>query len=285
MTTDIPGSPRWPDIGRASRKADLFTDDVFFTSGWRRFASLGIDVEVVRDLTVFIFKPDCFVSGRWTVALDFLVERGFSPVAFDVVDISPSMSRALWYFQWNTASQARLALSDAIFCSGPSVVSLFERPSAEVPSSVRLRRMKGATDPGDRPRGSLRDLVAGPNRMLTGTHSSDEPADVYREVEILQPRLAQSIVTERVPDLHDRLRGKLEEVGSTYPRVSFDLVPDDRGSSKPISDAIEVEEATLLSAPADQRWNNIFRYSARIVYDEPGIECIIADSGESSWPH
>jgi len=51
----------------------------------------------------------------------------------------------------------------------------------------RLTLLKGGNDPAGRAPGSLRSAAASPNRLLATVHTSDDPADVARELAVFLP--------------------------------------------------------------------------------------------------
>jgi hypothetical protein len=50
-----------------------------------------------------------------------------------------------------------------------------------------ITRLKGGNDPAGRAPDSLRSVAGSPNRLLTMVHSSDDPADVVRELAVFLP--------------------------------------------------------------------------------------------------
>jgi hypothetical protein len=63
-------------------------------------------------------------------------------------------------------------------------------PVAPLPlprSSRRLTRLKGGNDPSGRAADSLRWVAGSPNRLLTMVDTSDDPADVVRELAVFLP--------------------------------------------------------------------------------------------------
>jgi hypothetical protein len=74
---------------------------------------------------------------------------------------------------------------DAVAELGPGLVALYRHPDGA--PSRRLTRLKGGNDPSGRAADSLRSVAGSPNRLLTMVHTSDDPADVVRELAVFLP--------------------------------------------------------------------------------------------------
>jgi hypothetical protein len=85
----------------------------------------------------------------------------------------------------------------------------------------RLTRLKGGNDPAGRAPDSLRSVAGSPNRLLTMVHTSDDPADVVRELAVFLPwreraALVASAWARGSPELSAVLDGPLAAIRSAY---------------------------------------------------------------------
>ena len=104
--------------------------------------------------------------------------------------------------------------------------SLFSIGSAgDVPTTVRLTDRKGPTAPAQRMPGELRHLLGGSTYLLNLVHSTDEPADVVRELGIYLDAVERAEAIARSRDGADRsaaARAIADELYATTPARSFD---------------------------------------------------------------
>src|SRR5262249_2095038 len=92
--------------------------------------------------------------------------------------------RALWYFNWHSATPERRRLADRLAGLSASIVLVVTHPDNSVPASVRLTADKGPADPAQRAPGQLRHALAAGTYLLNPAHTPDDPADVLRELSI-----------------------------------------------------------------------------------------------------
>lgn len=95
------------------------------------------------------------------------------------------VTRRLSWWQLKRATAEWLLLLDAAAGLGPGLVVLYRHPDGD--PAQRLTRLKGGNDPAGRAPDSLRSVAGSPNRLLTMVHTSDDPADVVRELAVFLP--------------------------------------------------------------------------------------------------
>jgi hypothetical protein len=175
-------------------KARRYRDEIFCRESWRDIETVAGDRarELLFCQGLILFKPDALAGGVVEDALAILEELDFEPVAGAVVQLDRLATRWLWLYRFNVASIGRVWLHDRINCSGPSLlVALRDRRAVlgeGIPASVRLTDCKGPSRPERRRADQLRTRLGVGDRLLNFVHTSDEPADVMRELGILLPR-------------------------------------------------------------------------------------------------
>ncbi|MEV6900518.1 hypothetical protein [Amycolatopsis sp. NPDC051372] len=93
--------------------------------------------------------------------------------------------RALWYFQWNTATPQVRRIADHCADSLLLVVAPAgdQGPLADLPVPVRLTELVGPGDPAAREPGRLRTEL-GRYALLNLVHSAGDTADMLRDLGI-----------------------------------------------------------------------------------------------------
>lgn len=185
-----PGPKVMASLSRDRRKADLFIDDSFFREGWADLSSLQCQpvAAFVRPLALALFKPEALAGNKVGPALDWLAERGFFPVAFDVVPFAGPTIHALWRYQIRRNTIDKIRLYTRWIAQVPAMVVAFRRAGLhDAPASVELSALKGPALVARRSGNDLRTFLGSPNSILNFLHSADEPADIVREIAILVP--------------------------------------------------------------------------------------------------
>jgi len=178
--------PDWSALTRDPEKARIYAVDTLFREG------LDESERLLRDnwrgalfrSALIVIKPDALITGKMPIIVDYFVRRGFSFVDVESVRIDRLVSRELWRYQHTLATPDRLAVEDIVLQSGPSLVCLGVGPDADIPATVRASSMKGAADVFEGTE-ALRSLLDRPNPLFSMLHTSDEPADLVRELAIL----------------------------------------------------------------------------------------------------
>lgn len=168
-----------------------YAADTYFRESWADWSDMYGDdaVTYARQLVVVVFKPETVVARTIDPGLAFLREHGFLPAWCARISYTRHMNRAAWRYQYEAAlpSVDRLAVADALLSATDALCVILRDTGrvAAATASVRAGHLKGSMTPAQRQPGELRAIVGGPNRMLSGVHMPDEPADVVRELGIL----------------------------------------------------------------------------------------------------
>jgi hypothetical protein len=137
---------------------------------------------------------------------DFVVDRGFVPVATASVPISRSAAHHLWRFQWNAATTDRVELTNLVNARSESMlIVLRDMVAGPVPTAIKLWKMKGSAYAHRRTEEHLRTALGMHSRMLGFVHTPDEPADLVRELSILlDPRALTQLLRAAIAATPDR---------------------------------------------------------------------------------
>ncbi|HEX8052715.1 MAG TPA: nucleoside-diphosphate kinase [Thermoleophilaceae bacterium] len=171
-----------------------------------------------------LVKPDAVAGRRLDATLRWLAEHEVAIVAAERCRLTRRTIRALWQYQWNLATRDRRDLADLLM---PSVESLLLvlRPRAgqgrdDVPFTLTLNRMKGPADPEARAPGQLRHSLGNENYLLNFVHTTDEPADMVREIGVLFEPAVRRRVYEAARDGRDAAQDARREVDELHRQVA-----------------------------------------------------------------
>lgn len=239
------------------RKRLVYGADLYFREGWAELSEHRPDpaalVAAVGRHAVLLLKPDAVAARRLAAALDWVAGQGFAVAAAEPCRPDRYVLRALWEYQWNIATRERMALTEAYFALGPSLLLLLRGPDRPVPATVLLADRKGSADPaGVRP-GHLRHVLGSRDHVVNGAHCTDEPADVVRELSVLldpEPRA----------------------------RVAAALLDGRDADPGPAVDAVYA-----ATPDADPRWPDLLARTARMRLNEDGLERILPGVPATDW--
>ena len=148
-------------------KVAAYRRDTWFQESYEQTSRLvGDAAAFAHRHGLLLLKPDAVVARAVEPTLDWLVDNGFTVVAARRIHVDRNLVRALWYFQWNSASAERRHLADLLLRVSDSMVLVVADTGTELPASVRLTELKGPTDPGKRTEGR------GDFRRLPGVQQS-----------------------------------------------------------------------------------------------------------------
>jgi nucleoside diphosphate kinase len=190
------GCPVWGDmpvppldlLTADADKRQQYIVDPLLREGWATLAGVLGEVAALRfvsETAIAWLRPDVAATGAIGDVADRIDAAGFVAVGAAVVRLGRAEVRALWWWQLKRATAERLLLLDAVAGLGPGLVVLYRHPDGE--AARRLTRLKGGNDPAGRAPDSLRSVARSPNRLLTMVHTSDDPADVVRELAVFLP--------------------------------------------------------------------------------------------------
>ncbi|MCL3998750.1 hypothetical protein M4438_35505, partial [Streptomyces lavenduligriseus] len=175
-----------PDLRRLTTSEDKirhYPHDPLLVEGWASVCRLSGDVGAYRfaeQTGLMWLRPDLVFSGGVERVLHRTEQAGFVPLAARPASLSRQGVRAMWWWQLRRATVERLLLLDAVAALGPGLLVLYGHPHGAV--AERLTELKGGNIPAARAAGSLRTVAGSPNRILTMVHTSDDGADVVREL-------------------------------------------------------------------------------------------------------
>lgn len=299
-------------VSAVAAKNDEFLREAFFRQAWADAVGvLSVPAEgLLQRVALVLFKPEALVAGRVESALTMLREHGFAPIAWRWVGLTRHSINIIWRFQWNVATLDRLALSEDLYCQGRSLVVAFgdDAGADAVPSSIRLRAMKGAAQPELRSAADLRSAMRSPNRTMTLIHAADEPIDIVREIVILFSgreraaflrEIGAAYGRDRSPELlTDLRRDRPERVQNELDwHSSFERLVGTVGrgqADRLIECARELRSLGLPAWPflvqafdagadAVPLWDRLVIGATIIAHDVPNERCTIDDDGVAEW--
>ncbi|MFI6999310.1 nucleoside-diphosphate kinase [Nocardia sp. NPDC050175] len=184
-----------PEIGSAAvlstrlsgsaAKLRRYSEDVYFRESFEQLCAQTEDpTGFAYRHAILLCKPDAVLGHVLDQTVSWLTDNGFRIVAARRIRMTPHIVRAVWYFQWNAASPERRLLADLLGTLADALVLVVTRAGDARPVSVELTERKGPTDPERRRPGQLRYELGRYGYLLNLVHSTDEPADVIRELGI-----------------------------------------------------------------------------------------------------
>ncbi|WP_326835850.1 nucleoside-diphosphate kinase [Amycolatopsis rhabdoformis] len=203
MNGDEKDGRRPPEaLTRDADKHTRYTADTYFQESLEHLRTLtGDAARFAGAHGLLLLKPDAIAARRVMSTMDWLAENGFRVVGARRVRLTPVTLRALWYFQWNTATpQLRRIADHCAGCTDSLLLVLApagdQGPLADLPVPVRLTELVGPSDPAVREPGRLRTEL-GRYALLNLVHSSGDPADVVRDLGIYcTPEARAELVTQ-----------------------------------------------------------------------------------------
>ncbi|MET9901111.1 hypothetical protein [Streptomyces sp. NPDC006446] len=287
-------------------KAEAYRYDTYLREGLHSLASAGGRAwESLLDHTFVVLKPDAFAGRRGRLILDILRSEGWHPVAATPIRFDPLLVRELWRYQFNAASEQRIAVVDHLLSSGPSLLVLLadrQRPDW-LPASARLTAAKGSAEPSAARASDLRSRTGRVNGLFNFMHTADEPADVVRELQLFSYQAGW-----------DWCAGPLLGSGPTHPAWTPDSLLAELEAEIPAHD-LDVEAAlrrlSALSFPWGEcarenntpdtignwlgmlrvaplpaggaRWDVLTVLTSWIDCNEPGVTPLIATGTAEAW--
>jgi hypothetical protein len=242
-------------------------------------------------------------------------------VAAAVADLDRHTTRWLWLYRFNVASVDRVRLHDLVNTAGPALFLILRddrHGPGDVPATVRLTDLKGPSRPARRRPDQLRSRLGVSDRLVNYVHTSDEPADLLRELGILVPpaeRRGFFAAIEAADSAPTRW-------SAAQRRVETALAPCDFDGDGALDRIRAHAEAALAQGPADEdlerwrlvrdladvatrgdssaaralwtnlragdtsvpRWDLVCLGSRTIDYDEPGVDVqTLGDAPPEAW--
>lgn len=168
-------------------KRALFGCDSYFRDSWEDLLSVaGADAATaLHNYGSLLLKPDAVAARRLEPAIDWLADHDVAIVGVARPRLTPQVIRALWQYQWNLATRSRRDLADRLMSMTESLLLVVRMSEDELPATIRLTELKGPADPTQRQPGQLRHHLGNHNYLLNFVHTTDEPADLIREIGVL----------------------------------------------------------------------------------------------------
>lgn len=230
--TGLPAyGPPFPDgLSHDADKRRYFGTDSYFLEAYEQLTEVtGDAVGFAVEHALLLLKPDAIASRSVGAVLDWVRSSGFRIVAAQRFRMTRGAVRAMWHYQLNRATPQRSRLADALCEASDSLVLLLSSPrSTGVPASVALSDVKGPADPALRRPGQLRARLGDFGFLLNLVHTSDEPADVLRELGILlHAEARRELVGQALPgtDRHDAAAALADRLYADVPAQDLRFAP------------------------------------------------------------
>lgn len=231
------GPDDWKKLSALPAKWRAYAEDPFFRECWDdcvRVLGAGA-FAALQGTALVLFKPEARFHETYARTVSFLQRRGFAAIDGRAVRVDYWSCRELWRYQWGELGISRIRACEFLMRLDESFLVLLHDRSAErtLPASVRLSSVKGTTA---REPGSLRELLGGRGAILTYVHTSDEPADVVRELGVL-------LETEVRRSFLEAIREVATETGRSGPASSSRKVPWPAAASGACEEALRADRA------------------------------------------
>jgi nucleoside diphosphate kinase len=249
-------------------KRQQYTVDPLLREGWATLAGVlgeGAALRFASETAIVWLRPDVAAAGAIADVAGRIAAAGFVAVGTAVVRLGRADVRALWWWQLKRATAERLLLLDAVAALGPGLVVLYRHPGGD--PAQRLTLLKGGNDPAGRAPDSLRSVAGSPNRLLTMVHTSDDPADVVRELAVFLPwreraGLVASAWACGSPASSAVLDGPLAAVRSAYAGQEGDGVPVKAPQRR--GEAFAALLADIAVPDVTRRWPAVAQWSRQV---------------------
>lgn len=313
--TDVPAALAHA-LTMSPEKAAAYRRDPHFRAGalaLRRGAAAGVptgseDGRWVGPLSkaLVVLKPDAAAGRRAGAVLDALSDGGLTVVALAPFRFTPLLTRELWRYQFNIATQDRVDVVDLLLPAVDSLAVLLEderwTPSA-VPASCRLCDVKGAADPRARQPGDLRSRLGAPTALFNFIHTADEPADVLREVALLDTACGTALLPTAVsgprsaPVRVEQVLDAIRRLEHQVPRHDLDATASGRRllAREPFADLAPTRQGdpppwrdVLVRCPdgrpaAHDLWDLLSVATAQIECNVAGLVPLLPTVRSSAW--
>lgn len=172
-----------PDVLSISPdKRQLYAVDTYFNETWEDVQrELPDQLQPMDRIATLVLKPDAFAGRAAEASLNWLASHGYDVLHSRKFRFNRFSIRGIWEYQWNIATRARKDVVDDLLQAGDSVYLVLRNGNSAC-ASRELASMKGSSAPSKRKPGDFRFDISGPNTLLNFIHTSDEPADIIREM-------------------------------------------------------------------------------------------------------
>lgn len=190
---DRPAAERLRELSCDPTRHEALAVDLYFSDCWEDVMEIvgpGAATALKR-YALLVFKPEAIPGRRMLPAIDWLREHRFTPVAFESFTHTRHTMIDLWqYLRWTSGMTNLIPLAGMMHTSTPTLLVILRDDTEGHPARAcdRLVRLKGSAIAERRNRSHLREVLRPPAEIFTFVHSSDEPADVVREVGVCLDR-------------------------------------------------------------------------------------------------
>ena len=314
----------WIQLTKLDEKKEYYRYEPFFREAWGDVDSiLGESaVDMLHRHAAICFLPDAIAGRRVESALKFLNKEGFEVIGLHFIDYDWQSYNAEWRFQLNDTTLDRLVLSHDLCSASSSILVLLRDTSfdGKIPATVRLRGLKGASNPKLRIGDNLRDRLNSTNRLLKFIHTPDEPIDFVRMLGVIMEReeriavlrdlakadsnsnkLSKSDISEKLSLIYENVAPDpldpsqsiryLMQVLRTYNSVTISqarasestiLMLDSALQGTPLN-FLKFRELLLQTGVATERWEVVCAATDLIEHKYGDQESMIACDGSELW--
>jgi hypothetical protein len=272
------------ELTRSREKVDHYLVDPYFRAGLRR-----ADLAAIPSVTFVVLKPDAVAGRRLEPALEALRENDFTVAGAWTFRFTPLLTREVWRYQFNIASWDRAAVVDLLLPSADSLLLVLRdrtwRRGAQ-PAASRLSALKGSADPARRRPEDLRSRLNGPTTLFNFLHTADEPADVVRELGLLElatglPILG-SLSSEADPSalilrLHEDVPAHDLDRERSWARLAV------HPKFAEVARRRSWRELMAEPPPAEVLWDVLSILTAEIDCNVPGLDPLVPTIGSAMW--
>ncbi|MGQ0839459.1 hypothetical protein [Actinokineospora sp.] len=287
------------ELTRSPQKVEHYLLDPYVRHGARELTT-----DCVLRHTFVVLKPDAVVGRRLHIVVDLLGRNGFQIVGAHRFRFTPLLTREIWRYQFNIATRDRAEVVDLLLPAGDSVLLVVaderHRPGA-LPAACRLSGLKGSADPALRGPDDLRSVLNAPTTLFNFMHTADEPADVVRELALLQVATGHPVlgmldgapspdVDTVVRELYAAAAAHDLDARSSWRRLGSAGDPAVRELARRAADGDPAADWSALLdlfpcrvPPADLVWDALSIATAAIASNVPGLRPIVPTAGPALW--
>ncbi len=202
--------------------------------------------------SAMIFKPDAIVDRKVEIALNHVMKKGFTPIAFSLFQYNKYIIREDWKYQYNIATRNRMRAVDYLLETAPSLFVVFKKNTEQFSNAcVEMTSLKGHSDPAYRTPEDLRYHLNGINSLLNYIHTCDEPADFYRGMGLYFKEYERKKILQDISQRNDRTQQLIDYLQKLYQQwpsvdLNFDRVINALKNSVQKLEAADAEKVLAI---------------------------------------
>lgn len=176
----------WNKLTNNKNKEQLFRKDQYFNYSLKIANEVFKYNDILSNYALLLVKPESFMLDKIDEILNLLIENEFQIIYYNIKQLTCLQCLELWKYQWSAASIERVFLSQKLMsCSESMILILKNSQFSKSFLSTYLCSLKGSANETERRSDNFRSVLKPINRMLNYIHTSDEPADMIRELGVL----------------------------------------------------------------------------------------------------